>query len=265
MKQLTESDLDNLDLYALVERMDEILAAPHWYRHHNRILKISVRSLITTRQVQLYSPAFQRKIAYKAFGLILQLLYTQFSTSAQFFRVPGADDPIAEQLYDAARQQWTIISSQVVFEYLMHLLYMLGTGQDFPSGKGASKRFKKWLKEPHNPYTFFAIAAAHSLKFGHEMRRPEVHAATKLARRILLTSVSDLSESNKTLYLLNVIQSQWQFVIQIAESGTPHGWAATGRAAKEDEEWYSLWKSGAQERMNQEIDKMFNDDDAVLF
>jgi len=263
MKQLTNSNLDNLDLYALVDRMDEILAAPYWYRRGNKIMKLSVRSLIATKQVQSYSSAFQRNIAYKTFGLMLQLLYAQFSTSAQFFSVPGTDDPIAEQLYNAARQQWTIISSQVVFEYLMHLLYMLGTGQKFPSGKGASKRFKKWLKEPCNSYTYFAITAARSMKYGQEMRRPEVHAATKFARRILLASVSDLDEWNKTLYLLNVIPMQWQFVIEIAESGSAHGWAATGRDTG-DEEWYRLWESGDQEGISQEIDRMFSDDDEAL-
>ena len=146
----------------------------------------------------------------------------------------------------------------------MHLLYMLGTSQDFPSGKSASKRFKKWLKEPRNPYTFFAITTAHSMKFGQEMRRPEIHAATKFARRILLASVTDLDESNKTLYLLNVIPLQWQFVIEIADSGSTHGWAAIGHDIAEDKEWYKLWNSGDQERINQEIDKMFSDDDVAL-
>jgi hypothetical protein len=261
MKKITDSELDNLDLDTLVTRMDEILSAPDWYRRGNKIMQLSVRSLIETRQVQSYSSVFQRKIAYKTFGLMLQLLYARFSSSARFFSVPGTDDPIAEQLYNAARQQWTIISSQVVFEYFMHLLYMLGTGQEFPSGKGALKRFKKWLKEPENPYTFFAITTAHSMKFGQELRRPEVHAATKFARRILLASVSDLDEWNKSLYLLQVIPNQWQYVLQIAETGSASGWSATGRDVGEDKEWYKLWERGDQGEINQEIDKMFRDND----
>jgi hypothetical protein len=258
MKQLTEFELDKLELPALVERMDEILSAPSWYSSGNAAMRLNVRSLMATKQVQSYSSDFQRKIAYKIFGLLLQLLYTKYSVSAQFFCIQENDSPIAKELYDAARQQWTIISSQIVFEYLMQLLYMIGTGRDFPSGKGASNKFKKWLKEPTNPYTFFAITAARSMKFGDEMRRPEAHAATKYARRLLLASVFNLDEKNKTLYLLNVIPNQWQFVIQIAENGTTKGWAATGRDTG-DKEWYTIWESGDQARISQEIDRMFSD------
>lgn len=260
MKELTDFELDNLELNTLVSRMDDILSAPSWYKRGNKIMRLNVNSLMTTKQVQSYSSDFQRKIAYKVFGLMLQLLYTNFSVSAQFFSIQENDDPISEQLYNAARQQWTIISSQIAFEYLMHLLYMLELGQEFPSGKGASKKFKKWLKKPHNPYSFFAITAARSMKFGQEMRRPEVHAVTKYARRILLASVSNLDEQNKTLYLLNVIPNQWQYAIQIAESGNTNGWSATGYDIG-DKEWYAIWRSGDQTRIDQEIDNLFSDND----
>lgn len=254
MEQITPSDLDSLNLDDLVVRMDEILAAPYWYRRGNEIMKLRIYTLISTKSVKAFDANFQRKVAYKAFGLLLQLLYTYFSVSAQFFHLPDQDDPASKQIYAAARRQWTIVSSRIAFEYFIQIIFMLGTGEDFSSSKSAFKKLRKWLKQPRNPYTYFAITVARAFRYDREKRTPEVHAGTKMARHILLGTATDID--NEMLYLFNIIQNQWQFVIDIADDKIPNGWSSSGNVAG-DREWYELWESGDQEEINNEIDNMF--------
>ena len=254
MKKMNEDDLDGSGLEELVSRMDKFLASPYWSRRGNDILNLHVCSIVESSVVKRFSSEFQRKVAYKAFGLLLQLHYTGLSSSAQFFRLPEHDDIEAKQIYSAARYQWTTVSSRIAFEYFMHLTYMLGTGLDFNPSRSATKKYKKWLKEHDNPYTYFAISAARAAQFDRTIRSPEVHASTRLARRVLLQTATDID--NSVFQLSNILKNQWQFILDIANEREPNGWAASGKA-EGDEEWYALWQSGDHEAIEGEIDRMF--------
>jgi hypothetical protein len=255
MDTITDKELDDLETEKLVSRMDEALSAPYWQRRGNDILNLNVRSIYESAVVRKFEPDFQRKVAYKTFGFLLQLQYTVFSISAHFFQLPEHDRDEAQQLYYAARNQWTAVSSRVAFEYFMQLTYMLGTGGDFPAGKSAMKKYKKWMKERDNSYTYFSITAARAKEFDRTRRTPEVHAATKLARCILLMSATDIDNDN--LHLFNTLQNQWQFILDIVNEREPNGWAASG-GVDGDKEWYDLWKSGDHDAIAAEIDKMFS-------
>lgn len=256
MNKLTENELDNLDNNELVSRMDAILSAPYWTRMGNDIMLLSVKNVLDTKCVQSFSQKFQRKIIYKVFGLLLQLHYTDFSHSATFFQIAEKDETHAKQLYSAARNQWTYVSSRIVFEYFMHLTYMIGTGKEYPTGKSTVKKYKNWLKEKDNPYTYFAISVMRAESYDREKRTPEIHAGTKLARQILLLAASDIDDD--MFNLVNIIRNQWQFILRIAngEKSEKMGWVISGINA-EDKEWYEVWESGNQEMINSEIDKMF--------
>lgn len=260
LKPLAEDDLDNLNLDELITRMDEILAAPCWWRPGNEIMKLRVCALMNTKRAQSFASEFQRKVAYKTFGFLLQLLYTQFSRSARFFNASGKDGAAAPQLHSAAREQWCVISSRIAFEYFMQLTYMLGTGEDFRSGKSTFKKFRRWLKQPGNPYTYFSISVARAAKFDRRKRSPEVHGGTKLARRILLLTKE--GHDSEVGSLFNIIQNQWQFVIDIADERHPNGWVASGPGpVTDDREWYKLWNSGDEAAIHKEVDIML---DSVL-
>ncbi len=134
------------------------------------------------------------------------------------------------------------------------MTYMLGTGNDFKNKGSAIKKYKDWIKEPGNPYTYFAITAARAMRFDRDRRTPEVHAATKWARRILLMSATDID--NGVLELINMLKNQWQFIVAIADEREPNGWASNGNV-DDDKEWYDTWVSRDFDAIAVEVDKMF--------
>ncbi len=255
MKKITDKELDTLETEELVSRMDEVLSSPYWQRRGNDILNLNVHSIYNSSVVKKFPQTFQRKVVYKTFGFLLQLLYTDFSTSAKFFQLQEHDKEDSKQLYSAARNQWTVVSSRIAFEYFMQLTYMLGTGEEFKTGKSAIKKYKQWLKIPENPYTYFSISAAKAMEFDRTKRTPEVHASTKLARRILLQSATEID--NDLFRLINIFKNQWQFVLDIANEREPNGWAVGGKV-EGDKEWYELWKSKDHKAISTEIDKLFS-------
>lgn len=254
MDKMTPEELDALETEELVSRMDETLSSPYWGRRGNDILKLNVRSLYELATVRLFAPEFQRKVVYKTFGFLLQLQYTELSSSANFFHLPEQDRDGAKQIYSAARYQWTTVSSRMAFEYFMHLTYMLGKGVDFEHGRRAIKKYKKWLKERDNPYTYFTISFARAMQFDRTKRSPEVHASTRLTRRILLMSATDID--NDVFQLTNILKNQWQFVLYIADKREPNGWAASGNVDG-DKEWYELWESRDYDAIASAIDEIF--------
>ncbi len=253
--KISEEALDTLDMATLVQRMDYVLESPSWERRGNNIMKLNVSEVHNSAVVQKFDPTFQRKVVYKSFGFLLQLLYTNFATSARFFHLTDDLEP-AKQIHAGARKQWVVVSSRVAFEYFMHLTYMLGTGKDFEADRSAIGKYKKWLKERDNPYTYFAITAARAKEYDRTKRFPEVHAATKLARQILLMSANDID--NDTSHLYNTLRNQWQFILDIANERKPNGWGASGDVDG-DREWYELWVSGDHDAITAEVDKMFSD------
>ena len=261
MNKLTENELDNLDNNELVSRMDAILSSPYWERRTKEIMLLSVKNISDTKCVQSFSPDFQRKIIYKAFGLLLQLHYTDFSNSATFFQIADKDETLTKQLHSAARNQWTYVSSRIVFEYFMHLTYMMGTGKEY-MGKSGIKKYKTWLKEKDNPYTYFAISVMRAESYDRKKRTPEIHAGTKLARQILLLTASDIDDD--LFSLVDVMQNQWQFILQIANGADSKnmGWVISG-VSTGDKEWYEVWKSGNQKMITSEIDKMFKQNELL--
>jgi len=256
MDIISTEELDSLDNPSLVARMDEILSSPNWSRSGNEILKLNVASIFQTISVQKYPEQFQRKLIYKTFGFLLQLQYAELSISAEFFRLPEQDGDSAKLVYAANRNQWMSVSSRMAFEYFIHLTYMLGTGEQFNSKKSAIKKYIAWLKESGNQYGYFAISAARACSYDRERRTPEVHAATKLARHILLGTASNIDNDN--LHLFSILKNQWQFILDIADEREPNGWAAVGKSAG-DNEWYELWQSGNSEAIASEIDRMYSE------
>lgn len=251
---MNSEELDSLSLDELVEEMDEILSTSLILKSDGKQYPLSVRSLYETETVKAFASDFQRKIVYKTFGFLLQLLYTELSISAKFFSFPKHDEVETKQIQWAARCQWVAISSRIAFEYFMYLTYMLGTGENFEPKKSAIKKYKDWLKERDNPYTYFAISVARAMRFDRTKRSPEVHASTKLARHVLMQSADDIA--NEFFQLLNLLINQWRFMLQIADNRIPNGWASNGNI-EDDEDWYNTFKSKDKESIDKAIDELF--------
>lgn len=255
MDRISDDALKALDTVALVRRMDDILASSSWQRMGNSILKLNVDSVFDSVVVQKLPPNFQRKVIYMAFRLLLQFQYTDLAVSARFFQMPD-DLEQAKQLHHAAWKQWVTVSSRISFEYFMHLTYMLGTGKEFEAADSAIRDYKKWLKKPKNQYTYFAITAARARKYDRTKRTPEVHATSKLARRVLLMSAADIDLDYDLLHLHVTLKNQWQFILDIANDREPSGWVSSGNVSG-DKEWYEVWESGDHDAITCEVDKWF--------
>lgn len=257
--RISKEELGNLDMPTLVQRMDNCLQSPSWERRGNDIMQLTTSKIYSSVVVQEFPKEFQRKVIHKAFQFLLQLLYTHLAISAKFFHSSNDLEP-AKQIYAAARKQWAIVSSRIVFEYFMHLTYMLGTGKELKSNGSKINKYKNWLKEKDNPYKYFAVSAAKGKKYDREKRTPEVHAETKLARQVLCMSASDID--NDILHLYNIMINQWGYILDIVNNRKPNGWTIC-RVADNDKAWYEIWESGDQEAIGKEIDKLFPKKDVI--
>lgn len=253
MTPISEGELQGLGLGELVDRMDQILASPYWQRFNNQLMSLKVMSLFETKVVRGYSQDIQRIIVNRAFQFLLQLLFSEFAISAQFFRIPTEDDPIAEQIHAAARRQWFIVSSSMVFENFKHLIYILGNGKDLSNQKPKStnNRFKTWLKEKNNPYAYFVMTIVRANKYNDNKRTSEVHKKSSLAQQILRLSanVYDNTEFN----IINDLKNQWQHLLIIANGSKPSGWVISGKNPEEYRRWYEIYMNGSPEEIQTEI------------
>jgi hypothetical protein len=138
---------------------------------------------------------------------------------------------------------------------------MLGTGQEFKAGKSAMKKYIAWLKEKNNPYAYFSINVMKAKAYDRVKRSPEVHGGTKLARKILTASATNID--NEMFVIVNMIMNQWQFILRIANYENPKnfGWVKNETVIG-DKEWYRILESGDQESINTQIDKMLIQSDS---
>lgn len=254
MDSLTSSELDNLPLKELIERMDEIIE-DNWYGRGNKIMKLTLSSIMETKRVNEFNELFQRKIAYKAFSFYLQILYTDFLSGANF--INPTKSKIAKQITWATRYQSTIVSSRMALEYFYQLVFMIGNGEEFKSTKETFKKFKKWLKESNNNYNYLALMVARSFKFTREKRDPEVHGGTKFARKILKLSADTID--NEIFQLLTRIKNEWQSVVSIANGKDLSGYMIE-EDKFDDKEFYNLWKNQDKVKINKLIDSMDSKD-----
>lgn len=257
MEQLTEGEVQNLPLEELIKRMDAILESSFHVRTMYSMSKLNVKSLMGTQTVKGFPVEFQRKIAYKTFGFIIQLFNADWARRVRFGEDRGDLEEV-RQLHAASQNQWITVSSRIAFEYLMHLIFMLGNGKDFPSKNSAIKPFKKWLKTEGNPYAYFAMSIASAIKFDRQKRTPEVHAASKNPKKILMLAAAEID--NSILELLSIMMNNWQFIIQFADGHSPTGWVCIGDQ-DENQRWHNIYQSGDQRRIKKEVERIFKDAD----
>ena len=253
MDELTEEEIENLSNTDLIKRMDQIICSESFDKRSFYILKLNVSSILNTKRAKQLKEKFQRKLAYSVFGMILQIKYTELALLPHP-ELPG-DKKLIEQFSWAERKQWMIISSRIIFEYFMNIIYMIETGKEL-KGKSKFKEIKKWLKQPDNKFNYFAISIARAKKYSRYKREPEIHAATKIAKKVLTLSAHQID--NSIFDLFSIIQNQWQFVISIADNKEPNSYSIILDEFN-DEEWYELLAEGDREKINSKIDEMMND------
>lgn len=256
MQKLTEDQIMNLDNCELVKRMDEIISSSS-FADDFRCLRMSVSSIIETKKVKSFDNKFQRKIAHKAFGLFLQIIYTRLGVQLSKNPFPKGDINVNEQLSWAASKQRMLISSRIIAEYFMKLLYMIGTGKEL-KGEKMFGEIKKWVKTPENPFVYFSISIARMKKYSREKRDSEVHANTKLAKKILTLSADEID--NSLFELLNIINNQWQYIVSISDGKNANGWSNNSRDEFDDKSWYEKILKSEKVIIDSKIDEMIPDE-----
>lgn len=255
MEQLSEEEIEHLDLDSLIQRMDAIIDASHFGQDAS-IMRFSVSLIMTTAKVKSLNKKIQRDIAYKVFGLFIQMIYTNSRQRDSRPTKFGGDVNINSKLIEAEKKQQLIISSRIIGEYFVTILYLIGTGESLNINKSIFKPIKKWLKIPHNAFVYFALTISRIKTYSREYREGEIHARTKFSKKILTLSPYEIDV--RLLSLLNRMSNQWHYVLRICDNKDPGGYS-WGHYDEGDEKWYETVAEGNQELIDKEIDRMFSD------
>ena len=171
MQSLTKEELAQLSNDELASRMDTILLEKELENYGQEIVALnkvfrdmrSVVTILNTPYVQKLDEPKKRKICYLTFNTLLQMEYTSFTSGAKnhyIYRHTSTRkvdwSSSSTQVNNAALTQFGIISSRISMECFMQLLHYLGTGEEIKA-KSTFKAFKKWLNNPNNPFSYFAI------------------------------------------------------------------------------------------------------------
>jgi hypothetical protein len=264
LKQISIKEVSRLDIYSLIKRMDDIIDASYTIEeHHMRVVSVfKVSKIMDTKLVRKLPEDFQRKIAYKAFETLWQWRISDM----QFHNVPHyyvdkdlySNILVSKQLYILSEKQWQIISLRIVFELLRDLTYMVHKGVLIP-GKNKTEITKKWLKEEENPFTFFALSFARSIRYSRQRRDPEIHNGSNYTNDFIALS---LDMTNDFISKLSTyMHDTWQHLLKLAnDEGLEKmvGWVVCPDDFDLNEmEWFELVKSDNREKINEEVDKMF--------
>lgn len=250
MDELTEEEIQNLSIMDLIERMDQITGSESFDKPGFSIMKLNVSLILNTERAKQLGDNLQRKLAYCVFGMILQMKYTMLALQPRK-ELPG-NKILLEQISWAERKQWMMISSRIIFEYFMSIIYMIGTGKEL-KGKSKFNKIEQWLKQPDNQFNYFAISIARAKKYSRHKREPEIHATTRIAKKVLTLSAHQID--NSIFDLFNIIQNQWQYVISIANNKKPNGYSII-RDEFNDDEWYELLAEGDNGKIKSKIEDM---------
>lgn len=250
MDKLTEEEICELSNSELIKRMDQIIESDSLEANGLKIMKLNISLIMNTKKVKELDEDTQRNLAYKIFGMLLQIKYNDLALLPHP-KLPG-DQELINQFSWAERKQWMIICSNIIFEYFMEIIYTIGGGGKL-NGKSKFNKIKNWLKQDNNKFTYFIISIARAKKYSEYKRAPEVHTNTKLAKKVLTLSADEID--NSIFDLINLIKNQWQFVISLANDEEPNNYSTINDEFN-DKEWYELLAKGNRKEINSKIDEM---------
>jgi hypothetical protein len=251
IKKISIEELDKLLIPKLIERMDEIITADSFYTRGNEICGLNVSKMMNTEKARKLEPKIQRDLAFEIFRMLMQKRITDISLSPQY-KLPGNEE-INKQFSWIARNQWMIISSRILFEYFMNIIYMVETGKKLGS-KNRFNKIKNWLKKENNDFTPLAILIARVKKYSRTKREPEIHFGSNFTKEIITLSADKID--NSIFGLTNYLNNYWQYVIQISNNEKMVGHPIY-RDEFNDKEWYKLLEKNDKKEINFRIDNMF--------
>jgi hypothetical protein len=263
IKPLSKDDLSKLSLEELAFRMDSIIQTSEKEKY-NKIHYFepypSVKKIITSIHVNKMSKNEKRNICHLTFNCILQMKYTEFTSTAANHYIYGLGyDEEKSWLYptmhirNAALKQFNIISSRIEMECFMQLIHFLGTGKRIKSKKSTFKSFKKWLFDVENPFSYFAMHILKAFIFDRSHRTPEVHASSKLSKAILYMQKPTSEDQNESLELTNIMLNIWNPLLEILNKGKTY--SITGN--EKDFEWLKSYLNDDKKIRTENLEEIY--------
>jgi hypothetical protein len=261
IEQLDNEQLQALSLNDLASRMDSIIFTSYLERYGvNPIEKPSVRKILSTKNVKEMPEDKQHFVCHLTFNYLLQMEYTEFTFAVtnQYIYGDKSNDKTRWssskiQIRNAALKQACIISSRISMECFMQLVYFLGTGEKLDAHKSTFKKFKKWLLDIENPFSYFATHLLDAYFFDRNYRTPEVHASTKLSSKVLQMNIPTTEEQNYGFKLNTIMLNIWQPLIDILNTGK----ASSMQGSEKDFEWLKSYLHDDQVTKSKYLEKIF--------
>lgn len=264
MTPLDQSELNLLELPALIHRMDEILLQSIIERYgqvHEGFPVCRVSDILNTQKVVAQSVEQRRKIAYISFSYLIQLelhsVSSGFSNAILFTQ--GYNDTSSWQsplfrLRDGALSQYQIVSSRIAMEIFMDLLHCIETGQRLKSKRSKLKSFQKWLCDPANQFHYFAHVLLEAYRFDRLLRTPEVHGTPKLPNRLLLLQHPSPEEMNEPNRLINSLINCWRPLQELLNGQRP----SYMHISEAENDWFTTFMIGTDSEIAEKIMDMFD-------
>jgi hypothetical protein len=266
----TEDQLDALSVPDLAIRMDQIIETNQLERYGRdyfvlfpeqarRALHPTVTDFLRTAIVRSCDESRQRRLAYRFFACMVQRDLTMAAGGLMNAAVYTPDYDVAVssrsprvRFNQAALEQYVIISSRMLAENLLELIYDLATGAPLPASvRSRLKTFKKWLlKPPPTPYVYFAQLVLSTYHFDRKHRSPEIHAGSRYPRKLLLLQPE--GERFNPFDLVNENSSVWGALFAILDERLPTQFSGTAT----DRQWmdaYVTRDAQALERLLREM------------
>lgn len=265
MLQLSQAELDDLSVSALVERMDALLQRSRTERYgpdRGLFPESLVSHIITAKRVSAFPDALQKRIAHISFAYLVELELNSVSSGFANHILFTCDydertswlSPTF-RLREGAIRQYQIMSSRIAMEIFMDLLYCIETGKRLESKRSKLKAFRKWLCDATNPFHYFAHALLEAYRFDRSIRTPEVHGTPRIPKRLLLLQHPSFEELNDAHRLTNMLSGCWPPLLDLLNNERP----SYMQISDTEKEWFSVYMTGSEDDITEKLSAMFED------
>jgi hypothetical protein len=262
LQNLTELQLDGLTLSQLTERMDNFLLDIHNKKTPPGLHVFPPRlpsQLLSCSLVNRYPDQAQRRIAYQAFSLLLQLELNMSACGISNKLLFGVNhnpenwrNPMF-RLQEGVLHQYHLIGSRISFEIFMDLLHLIETGELLkPYKKSKIKAFRKWLLGSQTPFRYYGHILVRAYEFDRSHRSPVVHGASPLPRQLLRLGDHDGALANEALQLVNVMSNVWTPLLELSSGRRPNQ-MQLGDGMRE---WFDAYMHGTEDDVTRVLNEL---------
>lgn len=265
MLPLSQAELDELSVSALVERMDVLLQQSRTERYGPKrggFPESLVSHIISTKRVSVFSDVLQRRIAHITFAYLVELELNSVSSGfANAILFTSDYDERTSwlsptfRLREGAIRQYQIVSSRISMEIFMDLLYCIETGERLESKRSKLKAFRKWLCDAANPFYYFAHVLLEAYRFDRSIRTPEIHGTPRSPKRLLMLQQPSFEEMNDAHRLTNMLSGCWAPLLDLLNNQRP----SYMQISDAEMEWFSIFMTGSENDITEKLSAMFED------